>query len=112
MDINKIIKKQVKIYVNKQRKIQKGGEDAYDSIVGALNSFAHIAQRLKIPESEIPSGSSSGSVIALTQDIVGLVENTLNTIMETVIAADAIIALPSNLGKAYNEPIAHQKFNF
>lgn len=117
MDIDKLIKKRVRKVVKKG---QKGGqpagvraaEQAYDASVDVLNNMAEVAQRLKIPDSSIPTGSTSGSIPVLIDDITGFVEHTMNTVMDAVIAADAIVALPSNLGKAYNEPLAHQNFTF
>jgi len=116
MDLDALIKERVKTIVAKQKGGQpttvQATEAAYDASVKMLDSMAKVAQEAMIPPSSIPSGSTSGSIPALVGDITGFVEHTLNTVMSAVIAADQIIALPSNLGKAYNEPLAKQNFTF
>lgn len=117
-EIRKIVKEYLHQKPNKQnsrrrrakKNFQRGGDSAYQDAVAGLNSATSMMEKLRV--SNIPAGSTSGSFTALANNIIGLVDSTINTVVDTVVFADQLISLPSNLGTAYNEPLAQTSFNF
>jgi hypothetical protein len=91
---------------------RRSGGSAYGDAESLLNSLASTMQSIANRLGPPPGGSTSGSMSALFNDIDGLVKSAVDAVSDTVTFADQMISLPSNLGKAYNQPIAQQHFSF
>lgn len=115
------IRKGVRKYIKSKKNIQRGGDLTSDlsglSTAGAdagqaLGSFAAALAPLTTAPADLPTGGTSGSINTLIRNVTGLIESSVNTVVDTVQFADSLLSLPSDLGRAYNEPIAQSTFTF